>query len=273
MKFFEKTRGYFDHLKTLASAQDGLNISCVEFDNRQTQIGPRTFYYKDNFSANEIVSAALSTAGLHFMSMNNPFVEKEFNQSVELVRDPKKFFDNPGGMILGEEALQKTIVFDLRHSKEVIYDELYRFLQKQNAERLQTDIQSLFEELYMNAIIDAPRIANLGSAETQEREQVEIAIAIDDEQVALSITDNYGSLDVQKFLKRTQEVQTKGAGKAMNMGSGGAGIGCYIMFERSVQIFLGVIAGEKTVVSCVVPLGVSNKKKETMGKSLHIVCL
>jgi hypothetical protein len=68
------------------------------------------------------------------------------------------------------------------------------------------------------------------------------------------------------------EVYKKGAGEAMNLREdGGAGLGCVIMFEHCEALFLGVMPGQKTLVSCIVPLGMSYRQRDQVKKSLHLI--
>jgi hypothetical protein len=50
---------------------------------------------------------------------------------------------------------------------------------------------------------------------------------------------------------------------------GGAGIGCVILFENSVSLIIGVNPGVQAKVTCILPMGVSNRQREKMKKSLH----
>jgi hypothetical protein len=127
----------------------------------------------------------------------------------------------------------------------------------------------------MNAVIDAPReYSRMGNgAKTyQSGMQAKFYLQTSENRLAIACEDPFGALDIEKFIGRMNEVYQKGAGEVINLyRPGGAGLGCVLMFENCISMYLGVSSGKMTLVSCVLPLGVSYRQKAALKKSLHLI--
>ncbi len=127
----------------------------------------------------------------------------------------------------------------------------------------------------MNALIDAPVAAIRLGTETapyHSRGKARLCYAHDGERLVVACEDPYGELSPAAFVRRMDDVYTLGVRGAMRMEPGrGAGIGCVLMFESCESLYLGVQAGKKTLVSCVISIRASQKKRAGFRKNLHLI--
>jgi hypothetical protein len=162
-----------------------------------------------------------------------------------------------------------VLKFKDSNDKKNLKDSAMTFINEIGSDAVTQAADAIIEELYMNAIIDAPREAQKQNWNLPVNPS-ELFLARSDKVLQISCLDYFGSLDVNKVFRRMAEVYEKGAGQAINLNSGsGAGIGCILLFENSSGMVFGVRPKEKTKVTCLVPIGISNRQRAQMKKSLH----
>jgi hypothetical protein len=98
-------------------------------------------------------------------------------------------------------------------------------------------------------------------------------LAHDESRLMVGCTDPYGSLGIARYLSKVKATYALGAAATMDFGSGGAGIGSYIIFNTGASLYIGVKPGQSTVICCVLPLGMSNRKRAALSKHLHWIQL
>jgi hypothetical protein len=128
-------------------------------------------------------------------------------------------------------------------------------------------MSSVILELVMNAFIDAPA-ARLSS--NPPAKSTEILYGSDDKHFAVSVTDYYGSLDRESIVETLDRCQREG-GDQIRSGSGGAGIGIYLIFYYARQLEFSVKAGVSTAVTVVVPVSKRYKDFSRSGKVFNFV--
>lgn len=138
------------------------------------------------------------------------------------------------------------------------------------------------DEMYMNAIFDAPTnptgqhiFANKDRAEEvsiDESQPAQIFLCHDENWIIIGCVDPFGSLQVQPLLKRINETyKDNGMAHVRESGSGGAGLGCRLMFEYSTSMYIGVKKQQKTIFVCKLPLKKSHKAMANMPKNIHFL--
>jgi hypothetical protein len=103
-----------------------------------------------------------------------------------------------------------------------------------------------------------------------EDQSSEIVIAHDQNFLVIMCADPFGSLSTTQLLLRLQQCYS-GSGNVMNLGAGGAGVGCQMMFDRSGGFCIGVMGGVRTVFCCLLPMKYRNLAPQLGSKNLHIV--
>lgn len=211
----------------------------------------------------------------HFIQRESPNCNQELSLADAFIKDPATYFQAPARGLLRNTVASRTWDFGPTTSKAKLFEELLAVTDAFESRGLSGCVSATCEEVYMNALLDAPNAAiRLGSetAPYASREHAKIHFAHDGERLVIACEDPYGELSPAAFVRRMDEVYTQGVRGAMRMEAGqGAGIGCVLMFESCESLFLGVQPGKKTLVSCVIHLRASQKKRAGFRKNLHLI--
>ena len=194
--------------------------------------------------------------------------ENDVRAWVKIRENPRQYFEHPLQTLLTTKGTFEDHFVEGKEKKLEIRELVNNFGSKHGNVSCQESILAIFEELFMNAVIDAPREAGNPSLQKGAR----IFLGADESRMGVACQDLYGSLKLVKLLRRLKEVYEQGAGTAINLhGPGGAGLGATIMIEKSSLICFGVIPGQMTTVSCLVHRNLSHRRRAELSKSLHFV--
>lgn len=196
----------------------------------------------------------------------------EVERITNILNTPELYFMNPLSLVLSEPS--DMVVFEIasRQAKTVVRTQVEDYLQDRvNAACMESAV-ILFEELFMNAFIDAPRESLKNNKDADLSRSCFLRLAIDDSRIAISMQDPFGSLDINKLLKRMLQVYEQGAGNSINLSQpGGAGIGCVLMFENSASLAIGVDRGVQTTVTAQLYRKINRREKESVAKSIFLI--
>jgi hypothetical protein len=137
------------------------------------------------------------------------------------------------------------------------------------------------DELIMNAIFNAPR-DDQGEPKYSNRhreqlklepgERVTFRYACDGRNVALSVSDQFGSLDREVIVKYLQRCFTSGPAE-MEEKRAGAGLGLYMVFNSITQLTFNIQAGVSTEVIALFYVRSGARAFKASGRSLNIFVL
>jgi hypothetical protein len=171
--------------------------------------------------------------------------------------------------------------FDCSDQKRAVLDTLFKFVQEKGiSHTVVDDLVATADELFTNAIYNAPFVDILTQKNPGvSRRHMEIKldkgkfarlfVAHDQSRLVLGCEDPYGSLDLGRYMEKIKASYIRGPAATMNFGPGGAGIGSYIIFNSGSSLYFGVWPGQATILCCVMPLGLSNRKRMVLPKHLH----
>jgi hypothetical protein len=178
------------------------------------------------------------------------------------------YFQDPIRALLPSAKLARPLIITDAIEKETLRLAINRYSAQFGNKGCQEACEAIFEEMFMNAMLDAPQESSI----KKPGSRVSFFLGCDERRLGIACQDAYGSLKIEKLLSRMKEVYEKGAGAAINMeNSGGAGLGCTIMVEKSSLIAFGVQPGQSTVVSCLIHRKSSNRHRSELKKSLHLI--
>lgn len=229
----------------------------------------------DHLSASDVIGFMFQNRCKTVMQVNPSWWAEDLRARLNLATDPMMFFQDPVRSILPEATKIVDWKFSSRTQKNKLRDEITREVSEVHRGS-QESVNSVFEELFMNALLDAPRAALAANEESygyEKRGHARLILGLESSRVCLACEDPYGSLAMDAFVGRMSRIYAEGAGKSLNMNphAGGAGIGCVLMFESSSAMFVGVQPGKKTIVACVVPTQVRYRERDKIRKSLHLI--
>lgn len=223
----------------------------------------------ENLGALEIVDLCLKKQIPHLVQYNSEWFHDDLQSAAQLASAPDTYFLDAGRVLLGGVDKQWTWFFSGKSEKAVIKDRMLSAVADISTAARES-LVAVFEELFMNATIDAPRE---GKKVGIRREGVPSRLILTRRgtRICLSCEDPYGALSISSFVERMRRVYSEGAGEVINLNAahGGAGLGCVLLFDQSAVLALGVYPQHKTCVSCVIPWQLSHRQRDLVKKSLH----
>lgn len=193
-----------------------------------------------------------------------------FSEKVKILnaidRDKKEFFREEFSFFI-DPVCKHKIIFDSNTPRKTILNLTFHRLEIDIDASRSQNLKTALEEMIMNAQIDARilgnQTANLKSTLILEKK---------DKLVAASIIDLYGTLTYSKFIGQIESVLEIGFSNSINHNRArGAGIGSSIIFNASDSLYLGCLPSEKTRVTAVIPVGLSETKQEKLQKSIFLL--
>lgn len=228
----------------------------------------RKVFVDDSLSPKSVIANFHEKKINHLVQKNQDYFIQDLKRAAFIADQPEKYFE-PGTVLIDTEGADNlTITINSREEKVMLIDKAMEFLKRVGNETAIQSAVSVIEELYMNAMIDAPKEANkLGI--TGRPTTCTFELSYNKKQLQIGCTDSHGSLDVGKLIARLNEVYEKGAGEAIRLdGDGGAGLGCFFLFEQCSTVIFGVKKGIHTKVSCLLPTNISSRKRNEIKKGL-----
>jgi len=150
--------------------------------------------------------------------------------------------------------------------KRTALEDVEAFAREAGARRsLITRIESVVDELLMNALYDAPATGNTGFPAL-------LRVGTDGRILAVSVEDSYGRLDRADIVDHvTRARREKGRPRAADEaddGDGGAGLGLYFIVAHATRIIANVEEGRRTEMICLFDLRESGSEA-TGARSIH----
>lgn len=246
-------------------------VNLVDINYFSGEIPPNSIVVSDNLDPQQVVEAFGSRVKSHLVQHNKNFLNLDIETAAALIECPARYFENPGPIVLDQLCNSKVMNFSSANDKINLMKDVELFLTENVTGSIQDPALRIIEELYMNAVLDAP--AEAGQTQVHlPSESAQLILSLSDAYLSITCKDTYGSLVPANLLRRLSQVYREGAGSAMRMNSGrGAGIGCVLMFEQCSGLYFGVDKGKATVVSALIPYKLGNKQREEFKKSLHFI--
>jgi hypothetical protein len=238
----------------------------------------------------EVILEMMLTRGLRHCVQTDGFnVEREIRASARMVGDVCGFFESPLSSILdplnasvsreGEMTVFSREFSKSGEKKSMLRDLDHRLTQRGLRESCTEEVHKIADEFFTNAVFNAPFVDQLRVGQHGISRAVEshmpsgcvglLSVGLSGDEMVVMCRDPFGSLDVEKLLKRLRRCYVEGLDRTMNMGQGGAGVGAFMVLEACVSLYLAVRPGRETVVACVLPVNMSRKKRSSLSKNIH----
>ncbi|MBC7467236.1 MAG: hypothetical protein H7256_14695 [Bdellovibrio sp.] len=230
----------------------------------------------EDFEPSQVVGMMAKNKFRSFVQKRDSHFVNDLNVSSQILIDPNLYFAQGGRGSLPEVHREFEFKFRSASDKPELKKSIEQFVSQIGSDNVSESVEAILEELYMNAMFDAPKEAvNRGqvNCKYEDGQYAVIRIFQNESRLAVVCEDPFGSLNLTKLMNRMDEVYQKGAGSAIRLDddANGAGLGCVMMFEHCESLFLGVMPGQRTLVTCLIPLGISNRKRSQIKKSLHLI--
>ncbi|MCM2282135.1 MAG: hypothetical protein NDI61_09845 [Bdellovibrionaceae bacterium] len=289
MKIFDESAPWQRHLsaKTLERWPD--DIVLVPIEQLSNYSGPveKCIVVADKLEPKDEVQLLTQGKFRHVVQLTNPKFEQTVNFAAHAIANPVEFMTDIVSNIFanrpaaGELKIQK---FPFRHSKEKtnILANIRQYIEGVEKSRHVVDpIITMADEMFTNAIFNAPtdaqgkkkfaKLQRNSSVELDPEATAEIIIAHHENILLIGCEDSYGSLLTSPLLERLNECYSVGVAAALNTGTAGSGIGCYLILEQSTSFMVAVQPGGKTFVAGMVLLGLPSRLLVSIPKNIHFV--
>lgn len=219
----------------------------------------------DGLSPQQIINLSYRES-FKFVLQNSVQPMEQKLKFVKRLEENPHFYYEENSTILDKADSRHQILFDSQTERKAIINLCFSRLGLDPLNARSTKLYNCIEEMLMNAQIDAHKL----SGETEYKKSI-LMVEKNDTLVAISITDPYGSLDYSKFLHRVDTCLNIGLSNTIEFrAQRGAGIGSAIIFDSCESLFLGCQPGIKTRVAVTVPFKMSEKKLDSVQKSIFI---
>ncbi|GIL18663.1 MAG: hypothetical protein BroJett040_24140 [Oligoflexia bacterium] len=274
MKFFSADPQFFSEVP-MRFSQIYSSVSAYDLASCPEVLGRESVLVLNGTEPKELISTFTQKKCWNIIQKNDETFVSDLEKAARLIEKPQLYFDAQAEYFVSEPQDMIFAEFNAPTDKERLKKTSEKFIENLKNQNVHESVNCIVEELYMNAVLDAPREAQqMGRFEHPyvHGQKAKMTLVRDDQALAISCMDPYGSLNIQKFIRRMDEVYQKGAGESLNIKRpGGAGLGCVIMFEHCSSMFLGVVPGKMTVVTCIIPLGLSYRQRAEVKKNLHLI--
>jgi hypothetical protein len=237
---------------------------------KPTEIDPtRAIALGDQLEPQQLLTHAIDDGITQFVQHTNPEFTTELEVSELMLSQRTHFLEHPISSILtptrAGAAAERTLrqfnfEFTQLEQKQEALTGLQDFVVKQSGSQvLSNDVAQAADELFTNSL------NHNGGASRPAL----IFAGVDSHRLVIGCRDYAGTLKVRKLLMRMSDCYALGLSYTINMGEGGAGIGCYMVFNLCMSLYAGVEAGKQTVMCCSFPLKGSTKTRTAIPKNLH----
>lgn len=256
--------------------QQYAHIRLVEYSERNaTGVVPKhVILYSNAWPEGQILELAAEGEFQSFINSNNRNFDSEIFTALKVHDNPEAFLNNPLAALFKNAPTTLLLPFQRKEDKPELTRQIEPFLQKTGSRIVQEHSRILFEELFMNAVFDAPAEAKRQGL-IPRKKQCEFLLAYDSEKLIISCLDTFGALSPLSLVTRMRDIFNHGTKDIINLGQrkGGAGIGCSLLYHYSSSMIIAVALGYATRVTCTIPLRISQKGFHSLGKNLQIINL
>ncbi len=129
-------------------------------------------------------------------------------------------------------------------------------------------IESVIDELLMNALIDAPRESRPSMLPGGV---ARLRWACDDRVLAISVSDDYGALRQRDVIDHVRRARDERGRPQPASGDEGAGLGLYLVLANVASLIVNVEPGRRTEVVCLFDVSRRERRAVAAGvRSLHV---
>jgi hypothetical protein len=140
-------------------------------------------------------------------------------------------------------------------------------------------VESVADELLMNALYDAPAARHGAVADIQSRSKAglgplgetpaRLRYASDDKHLAVSVRDEYGELKKEAILDHLERARAE-RGVPQSRPTGGAGLGMYFVMQSVTRFIANVSPGKCTEVIALFDIRATGREAESCARSIHV---
>lgn len=268
MKRFKSLINQFQNVQLI----DCKDLKPTTTSNASNTENQPTIIHSNTWTQAQMLDLAASGGHHCFLNTESPLIESELYSSLKIESQPLEFLTNPLPFWFQNESQNLLLPFKKKTDKIDMMRQFEPFLEKTGSKLIQENVRILFQELFMNAVFDAPKEAKKRGI-TANKKDCEMLFAYDHEKFVISCLDHYGALEPLSMVIRIRDILLAESTKVINFDStqGGAGIGSSLLFHYSSSLSIIVEEEKSTRVSCTIPLKTGQKKFHLLEKNLQYI--
>lgn len=223
----------------------------------------------------QVVELVRSSPLQHIVQSDGPRFESECRTAETMLTDPGHFLSHPLDAILGpgvQARTQFSITVEASAKKSGPLSEFNKYLLAlDESTTLNETALMAADELYTNASKNAwPADGALFQGPAVNAGTIDFFAAADDEVLAIGCRDSFGLLDIRTALGRIKTCYEQGVADSIRWGSGGAGIGSFMVFDASLSYYAAVDQGRTSLICITLPL---RRRLGGAPKNIHLLSL
>lgn len=239
----------------------------------------------------EVMNEALGQKVSHICQTSHPYFVEDLNVAAVMLGCPDIFRQNPVSSILNTAStdfrqLDQKIIFEFefnaaKQKSQTLQGVENALIKKSVPASIVSDAVIVADELFTNAVFNAPFVdlENTLPGASREDQNVKmhdgkfakLFMGADTSRLVIGCVDMYGTLNMMKLFSRIQKCYNNGVSESMNMSSGGAGIGSFMVYNAAASYFSVVEERVSTMICCALPIKMSNRARLALPKNLHYI--
>jgi hypothetical protein len=227
----------------------------------------------EGLTSPEVLAVVNEGGYQHVVQKNAPYAELELNLANIMSESPGVYLADPVGSIVGrpfgsEDMLCLKVECLIDEKKVRMLYQFESFLKAvPGTKTIRETALLIADELYTNASRNGTR------GGTHRDGTITFYACVENKRLVFGCVDSFGELSVSRLLGRIATCFDQGVAESIQKGSGGAGIGSYMVFSRAMSYYIGVEMGHKTTLMVSLPLGIRTDSALELPKNLHVVTI
>lgn len=249
----------------LPSKKSRLRFAASMKDYTFTVLKEDLILVDDNLKPQQIIQMSLDRNIKHIIQNSKLPLAEKFLIIDAALKDPINFLTFYT-KIFTKDTIDLKFSFHSKENRTELVNKIMLHLGLEQKNHNTEHILKISEELIMNAQMHAPKIGDFKSPHNMG-----FLVEKKNDYVALSVFDDYGSLNLNKFFNKILNTFSMGHASSINYGLGGAGLGSSIIFDSAEVFYIGLLPKKITRVTVLCPIKVRAKDREVEQKSIHII--
>lgn len=205
--------------------------------------------------------------------------QSELEAAKTMIERPESFISNPLSVILGRPQLAPGQIFNIssqadeKKTKTLFQFEL--FLTSLTGSRSIADQAMMIADEFFTNAAKAMKASKISDSEEKlssgaTAPQIDFFSGTFGGRLVIGCRDPFGKLEISTIIERLTSCYQKGVAQSIRHGSGGAGIGTFMVFDACISYYAMVHKNRSSVVCAVLPLSSKRKDAEGLSKNIHL---
>lgn len=187
--------------------------------------------------------------------------------------------DFPGKLLLSPPTFHSNYTFECSDEKESIVEQAVSAVTaRSGGRRFADDVRTIADEFFTNVIYNAyhgpnSKISRTITTKLPKDKSGELHVMGSENELMVAVFDLFGTLEIEALIQKIQKSFSLGISRSMSYSTGGAGIGCRLVLDRSQRYWVIVFPGIFTAFFSIMPFGPDARDADMDHKDVHFLKL